>query len=128
MPVGSATAAPKPPSPPSRSASPSVRPSALAHQLHRALAGLDVDAGLGVCAARSGVIATAGDRLVLEHELVRGDVVRHGHRVAAVEAGEAEALARQVDRVQHAADRQVGQRVGADELARMPVDVMRERR
>ena len=37
-------------------------------------------------------------RLLLEHELVAGRVVRHGHRVAAVEAGEAEPLVRQVER------------------------------
>ena len=89
-----------------------------AQQVDGALAGLDVDARLLV--GRAEAHPSSSDdcqRLALEQELVVLDVVRDGHRVVAVEAGEAEPLARQVDRVEHAADRQVRQRIGADELA-----------
>ena len=51
----------------------------------------------------------------------------HGLRVVAVEAGEAEPLVRQVERGEHAADRQVAERVGADELADLLERVGRRR-
>src|SRR3954454_5032691 len=53
----------------------------------------------------------------LEHELARPGVVRNRHRIVAIEAGETEALSRQVDRPQHALDREIRERVGANELA-----------
>ena len=92
-----------------------------AHQLDRPLAGRDVDARPRGTASRparalrpAAISATTG---LLEHELAAGRVVRHGLRVVAVEAGEAEPLVRQLERGEHAADRQVAERIGADELA-----------
>src|SRR6187431_727277 len=52
-----------------------------------------------------------------EHELAAGRVVRHGLRVVAVEAREAEPLVRQVECRQDAPDGEVAQGVGPDELA-----------
>src|SRR6476469_5155926 len=63
------------------------------------------------------VSATARDeRILLEQELSRRDVVRDRLRIAPVEAGEAEPVVRQVQRGEDAADRQVAERVGADEV------------
>ena len=62
--------------------------------------------------------ATGRDqRLSSRMNLREADVVRDRLRVAAVEAGEAEPLVRQVERGEDAADREVAERVGADELA-----------
>ena len=100
-----------------------------AHELDRPLAGGDVDPG-GRVGARRGwrlTVVTADrrrDRL-LEHELAARRVVRDGLRVVAVEAGEAEPLVRQVERGEDAADRQVAERVGADELADLGLGVGR---
>src|SRR5687767_13190111 len=52
---------------------------------------------------------TAGNGL-LEDELARCRVVRDGLRVAAVEAREAEPLVRQVERGEHAPNRQIAER------------------
>src|ERR1700694_5476292 len=60
--------------------------------------------------------ATGKDRF-FEHELPARHVVRDRLRVVAVEAGETEAVIRQVERREDAPDRQVAERVGADELA-----------
>ena len=112
------------------------------HQLDGALARVDVDAGAAVGVPRAARLGAAwpqvmpgrrrrssapiaaglalGHRLavrILEDELVAGRVVRHRHRIAPVEAGEAEAVVRQIQRREDAADREVAQRVGADELA-----------
>ena len=75
----------------------------------------NVDAGIGVRRTQS----SAGHHqlIPLEQELVVDHVVRHGHRIVAVEAGEAETLTRQVEGVQHATDGQVRQQIRVDELA-----------
>src|SRR5581483_8886423 len=59
--------------------------------------------------------ATARDRLFLEDELAPGRVVGHRLGVVAVEAGEAEPLVGQVERVEHALDREIAERIGPDE-------------
>src|SRR5215210_9091756 len=61
--------------------------------------------------------ANNGELLALQQQLSVPRVVRDRHGIAPVEASEAEAIARQVDRIEHAADREVGQRIGVDELA-----------
>ena len=77
----------------------------LAKQLNGHLAGRDVDARF----ACRPYATSAGDHelVVLEQELVIGHVIRHRHGVVAIEAGEAEALAGQIERVENAADRQI---------------------
>ena len=94
-----------------------VRP----HQVDRPVAGRDVDSGRAVRVAPAGSLGTgrrhAGRDRLLEHELAARGVVRDRIRVVAVEAGEAEPLVGQLERGQHAADRQVAERIGADELA-----------
>src|SRR3954471_21310359 len=54
---------------------------------------------------------------LFEHELPARGVVRHGLGVAPIEAGEAEPLIRQLERAQDALDREIAERIGADELA-----------
>src|SRR5262245_27930140 len=61
--------------------------------------------------------ATGRSHGFLQHELARRRVGRDGLRVVAVEAGEAEPVVRQVEGREHAPDRQVAERVRADELA-----------
>src|SRR5687768_5252184 len=65
--------------------------------------------------AGRGPSPTSRHRL-LEHELAARGVVRDGLRVATVEAGEAELVVRQVEGREDALDRQVAQRIGADEV------------
>src|SRR6185369_4739648 len=62
------------------------------------------------------ISATRRHRL-LEHELAALAVVRDRLRVAAVEAGEAEAVIRELERREDAGDREVAQRIRADEVA-----------
>src|SRR3712207_2837300 len=59
--------------------------------------------------------ATRRDRL-FQHELAPRDVVRDGLGVVAVEAGEAEAVVRQVERSEDAPDGEIAERVRADEV------------
>src|SRR4051812_41109140 len=54
---------------------------------------------------------------LFEHELPARGVVRHGLGVAPIEAGEAEPLIGQLERAQDALDREIAERIGADELA-----------
>src|SRR5262245_29699970 len=60
-----------------------------------------------------------GERGLLEDELAAGRVVWDGLGVVAIEAGEAEALVGQTERGEDPADRQVAERVGTDEVARL---------
>ena len=99
---------------------PTCRIDVLAHELDRAFAGIDVDAGVASTQTAAGstrCLSHGRGELVLEDELAAFDVVRHGLRVLAVEAGETEPLVRQVERSEHATDRQIAERVGADEVA-----------
>src|SRR3954454_24473303 len=62
--------------------------------------------------------ATDEKRLALfEHELALRRVIRNRFRVVAVEARETELLVRQVEGGEHAADREVRERIRADEVA-----------
>src|SRR5450759_1431964 len=61
--------------------------------------------------------SATGAAAFLEDELAAGRAVRDGLGVPAVEAGEAEPVVRQVERREDAANREVAQRVGADEVA-----------
>src|SRR5450759_1442830 len=65
-----------------------------------------------------------GTDAFLEDELAAGGVVWDGLGIPAVEAGEAEPVVRQVERREDAANREVAQRVGPDEVADL-VDRMR---
>src|SRR5262245_14778553 len=69
-----------------------------------------------------GASATGRHRF-LEDELAAGRVVRHGLRVVPVEAGEAEPFVRQLEGLQDPADRQVAERVRADERADLGLGV-----
>src|SRR6185436_12200479 len=62
-------------------------------------------------------VSPTGRHGLFEHELPAGRVVRNGLRVAPIEAGEAEAIVRQVEGGEDALDRQVAERIGADEVA-----------
>ena len=88
------------------------------HEVDRPLAGGHVDARRAIRRplAQPLTVAAHGHRL-FEHELAARCVVGHGLRVVAVEAREAELVVRQVERREDAADRQVAERVGADEVA-----------
>ena len=102
-----------------------VRP----HELDRGLAGRDVDAGRAVgVPARLALGAGTRHRPTTASSSMNlrlVGVVRDGFRVVAVEAGEAEPLVRQVERGEHAADREVAERIGADELADLGLGVGR---
>src|SRR5688572_2060801 len=75
--------------------------------------------------ADRGSATLPGTDPLLEDELAARRVVRHGLRVVAVEAGEAEPLIRQLERREHAPDREVAERLGADELADLGLGVGR---
>src|SRR3990170_2493773 len=64
-------------------------------------------------AERDSATFSSAHRL-FQDELAARRVIRHWLRVVAVEAGEAEPLVRQVERGEHAADREVAQPVRAD--------------
>ena len=101
-----------------------------AHEVDRPLPGRDVDPGAAIgrprAASAHGVIGAPASGSS-SMNLRDGGVVRHGLRVVAVEAGEAELVVGQVERGEHAADRQVAERIGADELADLRLGVGRRR-